>query len=85
MAEGVVARAAERPGSPRNDIRSGLILVAVGVGLYFGFSTGELRGFPMIGAYVPGFIGVALLLNGIISVFTAPKHESSDTDPTRPN
>jgi purine-cytosine permease-like protein len=79
------ARDANRPGSGRNDIRAGLILIAVGCGLYFGFTTGDLRGVPLIGAYVPGFIGVALLLNGIITAATGPKHGAERNDLTPPN
>lgn len=74
-----------RPGSSRNDIRSGLILIAVGFGLYFGFTTGAMQGVPLIGAYVPGFIGVALLINGIITLATGPKGGAERNDPTRLN
>ncbi len=79
------AREASRPGSSRNDIRSGLILMAVGFGLYFGFTTGAMRGVPLIAAYVPGFIGVALLINGIITLATGPKSSVERNDPTRLN
>lgn len=72
-------------GGPRNDIRAGLILIAVGCGLYFGFTTGELRGVPLIGAYVPGCIGVALLVNGIITAVSSPKVGAEPSDPTRLN
>ena len=68
--------------SVRNDLRAGLILIAVGSGLYLGFASGGLRGFPMIGAYIPGFIGVALTLNGIITAVTAPK-SGSGTDESK--
>ncbi|MBC7369411.1 MAG: hypothetical protein H7343_21805 [Undibacterium sp.] len=83
--QGGRVRAEERMGGPRNDIRAGLVLIAVGFGLYFGFTTGELRGVPLIAAYVPGFVGVALLVNGIITALGSPKNEAEPSDQTRLN
>ena len=85
LMQGAGTRVEERVGTPRNDIRAGLILIAVGCGLYFGFTTGELRGVPLIAAYVPGFIGVALLVNGIIMAVSRSKGGAEPSDPTRLN
>lgn len=46
---------------PQNDFRSGLIMVAVGAGLYLFFSEFAANWLRFIGA-IPGFIGLALLL-----------------------
>jgi len=50
-----------------NDRKAGLILIAVGVGLYFFFSAGgwesRIPGNLRWVALIPGLIGVALLLN----------------------
>jgi len=50
------------------DIRSGLILIAVGAGLYLFLSSvaGEAIGY--VGA-IPGFIGMALFLFGVVNAF----------------
>lgn len=55
----------------RNDIRTGLILIAVGVGLAVFFKTVGARDAMGIGA-IPGFIGVALLLFGLFSPRSSP-------------
>ncbi len=59
--------AAAEPKRKSDDRKSGLILIAVGMGLYFFFSAGmaELRisqGMRWV-ALIPGLIGVALLIN----------------------
>lgn len=67
--------------TPRHDLRAALILIAVSAGLYFGFA--ELRsenvhiipGF----SFIPGFIGVALLINALIGVVFPPKREDTAT------
>jgi len=54
--------------TPANDIRTGIILIAVALGIVVwnyldnGYTLDELSGF----AAIPGFIGVALLILGII-------------------
>jgi len=64
--------------SGRNDVRSGLILISVGAGLYlFLWQTGA-RDAAAVGA-IPGFIGVALLLFGLLSS-PAPKDPSAPGD-----
>jgi hypothetical protein len=62
---------------PRNDIRSGVILIAVGVGLYLFFETMSLHNLRFVGA-IPGFIGVALLLLGIFDSLFARKKSAPD-------
>lgn len=55
-----------------NDIRTGLICMGVGAGMFLMFATFSIGGFDglqglrWIGA-VPGFVGVALLINGFIN------------------
>lgn len=78
---GVLAEINKAP-SPRADIRAGLICVAVGFGLYLMFATFEignfdgLRGLRWVGA-IPGFVGVALIINGLIN-------RPTPTPPDRP-
>jgi len=54
----------------RDDRRTGLILIAVGVGLFFFFNglrvTGAPDGMNFVGL-IPGFIGVAFLINWFLS------------------
>jgi len=51
---------------PSNDIRTGLILIATGAGLFIFLNTLVGRGLGFVGA-IPGFIGIALLLFGILN------------------
>src|SRR5262249_42723774 len=47
------------------DVRTGLILIAVGIGLFLMFSSmSDKHGSGYVGA-IPGLIGVALLLHGV--------------------
>lgn len=62
----------------RNDVRSGLILISVGAGLYFFLWQAGARDAAAVGA-IPGFIGVALLLFGLFSSPT-PKDPSAPGD-----
>jgi len=48
------------------DIRAGLILIAVGAGLYIFLGTLVGQALGYVGA-IPGFIGIALLLYGLLS------------------
>jgi hypothetical protein len=50
----------------RNDLRSGLILIAVGAGLYL--FLGQMAGPVRYCGAIPGFIGVAMLLNALLSL-----------------
>jgi len=58
----------KKPKTPANDIRAGLILIAIALGFValdfasHGYTIGHLSGV----AAIPGFIGVALLILGII-------------------
>ncbi|ESQ84415.1 hypothetical protein AEAC466_08665 [Asticcacaulis sp. AC466] len=58
----------KKPKTPANDLRAGLILMAIAAGLVVldaaghGWTVGSLSGI----AAIPGFIGVALLILGII-------------------
>jgi hypothetical protein len=61
----------------RNDVRSGLILIAVGAGLFAFFYGLNARPVAMVGA-IPGFIGIALLLFGL---FSTPKPMNTDRPP----
>ncbi len=74
--------------SSRNDIRSGLICIGVGAGLFMMFEAlngghfGPLEGARWIGA-IPGFIGVALLINGLIQRNgPAPRISASSQTPS---
>lgn len=67
-----------RRGTPRRDVRSGLILLAVSGGLYFGLrNVGD--GPQLIGAYITGGIGVALLLNALLSTLFPRKDSPADS------
>jgi hypothetical protein len=51
---------------PANDIRTGLILIATGAGLFLFLNSLVGRGLGLVGA-IPVFIGVALLLFGVLT------------------
>jgi hypothetical protein len=51
----------------RGDLRSGMVLMAVGAGLYIFLGNFISHGLGLVGA-IPGFIGVALFLYGLISL-----------------
>lgn len=61
--------------SGRGDFKAGLILLAVSAGLYFGFKdlSGDYHAMPTFFIYIPGFIGVALLINALITFLTTKK------------
>jgi hypothetical protein len=59
--------------TPADDIRGGLISIAVGAGLYLffvGFGMGPLR---FVGA-IPAFVGIAMLLFGITAALRQKKN-----------
>ncbi len=62
---------------PGNDIRSGLILIAVGAGLIIFFYYSWLR---YLGA-IPGCIGLALFLYGMFRALSGPKNPPADRPP----
>ncbi len=61
-----------------HDFRAGLVLVATGAGLYVFLGTFLGRGLGYVGA-IPGFIGVALILNGFFGTWRS-KHKTPPTD-----
>lgn len=69
------AQTATHHSSGRCDFKAGLILLAVSAGLYFGFKdlNGAFHSMPTFVIYVPGFIGVALLINALITFITTKK------------
>jgi hypothetical protein len=70
----------ENGNTSRRDIRAGLILLALAAGLYFGGA--ELH-VPTAGIYIPGFIGLALLLNALITYLITKKHPEKPS-PSQP-
>ncbi len=65
-----------------DDIRSGLILIAVGVGLYLFLAHFISPGLGAVGA-IPGLIGISLLLYGAIGLMVGG-HPPSDSTPPAP-
>lgn len=65
-----------------SDFRSGLVLVAVGAGLYFFLGAFIGRGLAYVGL-IPGFIGVALLVYAAFRTLTASKSTSDSNLPPR--
>lgn len=69
-----------RPMGATNDIRAGLICIAAGAALYVFLGSFIDRGLGLVGA-IPGFIGVALLLFGLVRL---PSERKSSTNDSRP-
>lgn len=67
---------------PLHDVRAGLILLAISGGLFAGLAGNGLPGQSLIGAYVTGAIGIAMLLNAVITAIFAPKSNDSDLSKT---
>ncbi len=65
---------------PPNDIRTGMVLIAVGAGLYLFLGTLFGPGFGYVGA-IPGFIGAALLLFGLLNAFFKRKDQPPSARP----
>jgi hypothetical protein len=74
MPEGMKANT--KPESRSDDLRSGLILIGVGGGLYLFFIAMNLNFLRFVGA-IPGFIGIALLLYAIASQAFGGKDDST--------
>jgi len=62
----VVPQPQPRTDGPGRDLRAGLILIGVGAGLYLFLGTLVGQALGYVGA-IPGFIGIALLLYGLLS------------------
>lgn len=61
-----------------NDLRGGLVLVGTGAGLYLFLGT-FLHGLGYLGA-IPGLIGVALLITGLVRLIVSPKRSTDASD-----
>jgi Domain of unknown function (DUF6249) len=70
------------PGSATNDIRSGLISLATGAGLFLFLDNFLGRGLACVAA-IPAFVGVALLLFGVGRMITG-RRQTSTEDRARP-
>lgn len=72
--------------SGRGDVKAGLMLLAVAAGLYFSFNDlrAEDHSVPSLIFYVPGCIGVALLLNALITYLTTKKAPETTSIPPTP-
>lgn len=74
------------PKDPRreaaDDIRSGLILIAVGLGLYLFLSHFVSHGLGAVGA-IPGFIGIAMLLFGTARLLSGQRAPSGNLSEPR--
>jgi|SRR5581483_2849366 len=69
-----------RPRRPRwiRDLRGGLVMLATGAGVYLTFARDFDRhnGVVMLGAYIPAFIGAALILSALVGAAFSPRdHE----------
>ncbi|HEX2861294.1 MAG TPA: DUF6249 domain-containing protein [Lacunisphaera sp.] len=65
----------DQPYNPASDIRTGLIMIATGAGLYLFFLSLFNGWMKFVGA-IPGFIGVALLLYGSLHALFGRKSPS---------
>jgi predicted permease len=72
----------EKSSAESSDIRTGLILIAVGAGLYF-FFISMFGGWMKYMGAIPGFIGVALLLYGLLNALFGRKQPSPADRPTQ--
>jgi hypothetical protein len=69
----------DSPRPPLRDVRSALILIAVSVGLYLGLQ--DKKPEALIGSYITGGIGVALLINASLTAIFRPKSSDQNTRP----
>ena len=68
----------------QRDLRGGLVMMAIGSGLYIALSKADGPAILLVAAYVPGFIGLALVLNALISgIFSAKETEVRPEPPSR--
>lgn len=75
----------DRIRTPRRDLRSALILIAVSVGLHFGLNDIRSEHIHVVPGFfmIPGLIGVALLLNALIGFIFPPKRDGATTPPSK--
>lgn len=66
-----------------NDLRAGLICLAAGFGLYLFLGSFLGRGLGLVGA-IPGFVGVALLISGIVRLLLRKRNADRATQSTQP-
>ncbi len=64
----------------RNDLRTGLILIGVGAGVAFFFDGIHERDGMALGA-IPGFIGMALILNAFIQTLSGKRNSAPQERP----
>ncbi len=76
-------KSAAEPRRERNDLRTGLILVAVSSGLWVFLRSVGARDAASVAA-IPGFIGIALLLFGVFATFRSTTPSPSDDRPRQP-
>jgi hypothetical protein len=66
--------------SRQHEIRAAFVLIAVGAAVFLGIpSTPGGRGFLVL-AYIPAFVGVALLLNALFETVFSRKNARSDVE-----
>jgi peptidoglycan/LPS O-acetylase OafA/YrhL len=64
----------------RRDLRGGLVLLAIGLAVYFARPPDWTPGWNLA-VYIPGFMGGALLLNALFNAVFSPKETETDTRP----
>ena len=64
----------------RRDLRGGLVLLAIGLAVYFARPPEWTPGWNLA-IYIPGFMGGALLLNALFNAIFAQKETETDTRP----
>jgi hypothetical protein len=63
----------------RRDLRGGLVMLAIGAGIFLGLASIDHGERLRVFAFVPGCIGLALLANGLVNV-AFPSKEANSTD-----
>jgi hypothetical protein len=65
--------------SPLRDVRTALILLAVSAGLYLSFRENERQ--MLVGCYITGCIGIALLISAALTALFRSKSSDQNTRP----